>query len=203
MRRAMERFLLLQTMGTCLMLTLSGSAFAATEVKGAPDELRRFLHPEARTVTIRGRAEVTAYSDLAKVTLVVATKEKTLTAALEANSQLRNSLAEGFIVGGIAQDRIKNTEFSSSPQYGLFGRKPKQFEVINRLEVTVDSEDQLTQLTQAADRHEAASIGSIEFEHSAKKALQQQVRNAALDDAVAQGTAYADKLALELQAVSF
>ncbi len=75
--------------------------------------------------------------------------------------------------------------------------------MINRLEVTVDSEDQLTQLTQAADRHEAASIGSIEFEHSAKKALQQQVRNAALDDAVAQGTAYADKLALELQAVSF
>lgn len=186
-----------------ILLLLSGSLSAAPELKGTPDELKAFLHPEEKTVVIRGTAEETAYSDLAHVTLVVSTKEKTMTSALKKNSELRATLVENFIRSGIPPNRISNTQFSSSPQYGLFGRKPKEYEVVNRLKVTVDDEDQLTLLAQAADQHEETSIGGIEFEHSVKKETEQKLREAALEDAIATGSAYASKLGLILRPISF
>ena len=188
---------------TTLLFVSSSSVIAAPEMKGTPDELRAFLHPESKTVMIRGDAEEIAFSDLAHVTIIVTTKEQTMTEALQQNSELRAGFVERFVRSGISPDRINNAQFSSSPQYGWFGRKPKEYEVVNRLKVTVDGEDQLKLLSETADQYEEASVGGIEFEHSEKEAFEEKVKEAALDDAITSSSKYATKLGLELTPVSF
>jgi len=36
---------------------------SATELKGSPEELKRFLHPNQNIVTLRGEGKETAFSD--------------------------------------------------------------------------------------------------------------------------------------------
>ncbi len=178
-------------------------ATAAPELKGTPEELKQFLHPDERTVTIRGFAEETAYSDLAHVNVIVTVTKDKLATALQGNAQLRARLINEFLAGGIAEERINNTQFSSSPQYGIFGKKPNRYEIVNRLKVTVDSEAQMTLLASAADLNDEVAVGNIDFEHSDRKGAMDRVRKAALDDAMASAEAYAAKLGLKLQPVSF
>lgn len=188
-------------MGVCLVA--STTTFASPELKGTPDELKHYLHPDQRTVVVQGVASETAYSDLAHVTLIVTTKEKTLTEALTANADLRAGLTDEFIRNGISPDKINNAQFSSSPQYGWFGKKPSQYEVINRLKVTVSDEGQLTLLARAADRSESVILGVIEFEHSAKKEYEERVRTLALENAIGKSASYAQRLELHLVPVAF
>ena len=184
-------------------LGLGQAATAEPELKGTPNQLKAFLHPEARTVVIRGHAKETAYSDLAHVSLIVSTTEKTLTESLQANSELRTQLVQSFIQSGIPADRINNAQFSSSPQYGFFGRKPKEYEVVNRLKVTVDGEAQMTRLAKAADQFEAVSIGNMEFEHSLEQETKEKIKSAALENAIQTGRTYAKKLGITMTPVSF
>jgi len=135
-----------------LILAIGWTAVsAAPELKGAPEELKQFLHAEPKTVTIRGFAEETAYSDLAHANVIVTVTKDQLADAMQGNAELRGRLINEFLAGGIAEERINNTQFSSSPQYGLFGKKPNRDEVVNRLKVTVGSEAQMTLLARAAD----------------------------------------------------
>jgi len=54
-----------------LVLLAAGlDCYAAPELKGTPDELRRFLHPSDYIVSISGNAQETAFSDKAIVSLV-------------------------------------------------------------------------------------------------------------------------------------
>lgn len=179
------------------------TSYAAPELKGTPDELQKYLQPAVKTISISGVAKETAYSDQAHVTLVVTTKEKTLTEALEKNSRIRKLLSASFVNAGIPQDKINNSQFSSSPQYGWFGKKPSEYEVVNRLKVTIESESQLTLLSKVADQEDEVVVGTIEFEHSKKKAFEKKARDAALDEAIAKSAGYADKLGLKLVPVAF
>ena len=77
----------------CLGLLTAPPILAAPELKGTPDELRNFLEPPKQTVSLYGKSTVTAYTDIAAITLVVTTQDKSLSKSLEQNQQLRSSLA--------------------------------------------------------------------------------------------------------------
>ena len=60
------------------LLLFSPAVIAAPEIKGNPDELRGFLHPNASIVSLSARAEEKAYTDKAIVSVVVTTEDELL-----------------------------------------------------------------------------------------------------------------------------
>jgi len=181
----------------------SHSSLAQAQLSGTPDELREFLHPRPNTVNINGEGELTAYKDTAKVSLMVTSDERSLSVAMESNQALRLELIQEFVAAGISTDAINNSKFSSSPQFGLFGRNPNSFEVTARMEIEISSEEHLQLLAAAADKHDEVNFESTAFEHSAEDAFEDQVREMALQDVMAQKAYYESSLGLQLKAVNF
>ncbi|MEM7097566.1 MAG: SIMPL domain-containing protein [Pseudomonadota bacterium] len=178
-------------------------AMAEPELSGSPNELKTYLDKDSHTIDIFGYAEETAYSDTAHITLAVVTKAKTLTQALESNARLRQQMAKDLVAQGISADRINNSQFSTSPQYGLFGRKPSQYEVANRLKVTALSEIELTTVSRLTDSIEEVTLANIQFEHSRKEAVVTQVRINALTNAIEKANRYAEAVGLKVKPVWF
>ncbi len=185
------------------LLFTSQLSLAQAQLSGTPDELREFLYPRPNTVNINGEGELTAYKDVAKVSLMVTTEARSLSAAMEINQALRGRLVDEFVTAGISSEDINNSKFSSSPQFGLFGKNPNSYEVSARMEVTVTSEEHLQLLARAADTHDEVEFEQTEFEHSLEEQFEVQVREAALADVMAQKAYYETTLGLELRAVNF
>ena len=185
------------------LASFSQVGLAQAQLSGTPDELREFLYPRPNTVNINGEGELTAYKDVAKISLMVTTEERTLSRAMEVNQALRLELIRQFVAAGVPQEDINNSKFSSSPQFGFFGRSPNSFEVSARMEVQVNSEEHLQLLAAAADEHDEVEFESTEFEHSDEDAFEDQVREIALNDVMAQKAYYESSLGLQLKAVNF
>ena len=186
-----------------LSLFAMASLNAQPQLSGTPDELREFLMPRPNLVNISGEGELTAFKDVAKVSLLVTTEERTLAVAMTTNQRLRQELIAGFIAAGIPETAINNSRFSSSPQFGIFGRTPNSFEVAARMEVKVGSETHLQLLAAAADNHTEVKFESTEFEHSLEDDFEKQVRELALQDVMEQKAYYESNLGMQLKAVNF
>ena len=111
---------------------------------------------------------------------MVTSDERSLRQAMEANQALRLELIQEFVAAGFPADDINNSKFSSSPQFGLFGRNPNSFEVSARIEIQVSSEEHLQLLAAAADEHDEVEFESTALEHSEKNSFEDQVREMAL-----------------------
>ena len=179
------------------------AAYAEPELSGTPNELQRYLDRNDQLIAIYGYAEETAYSDTAHITLAVVTKEKTLSQALQANANLRQTLVDDLVQAGIAREDINNAQFSTSPQYGWFGKTPSQFEVANRVKVTARSEQELNIVSKSADERDEITVSSIEFEHSQREQVRLQVTLDALANAKAKAAAYGEAVGLSLQPITF
>lgn len=193
----------LQTLAILAGLLVVYPATAQPQLSGTPDELRGFLFPRPNTINISGDADLTAYKDVARVSLLVTTEARDLNQAMAENQQLRAEMIEQFTDAGIPAEEINNSKFSSSPQYGIFGRNPNSFEVSARLDVSVSSESHLQILAAAADDNDAVEFESIAFEHSEEESFERQVRDLALEDVMEQKAFYESTLNLELKAVNF
>ncbi len=199
----MTRFSRIIAISAAGLLLNSPLVHAQAQLSGTPEELREFLHPRPNTVNINGEGELTAYKDVAKVSLMVSTEARSLSAAMAANQSLRNKIIGEFVAAGIDIEDINNSKFSSSPQFGLFGKTPNSYEVAARLEVSAKSEEHLQLLAQAADTNAEIEFEQTVFEHSAADEFEDQVREAALNDAMAQKAYYETTLGLKLKAINF
>ena len=193
----------LYTLFSTLGLLAFSCAIQAAELRGSPDELRNYLHPKKPVVTLYAEAEEKAFTDRAVVSLVVTTEEKTLSGSLEKNHQLRQGLIAELVAAGISASEINNAKFSSSPQYGWVGKKPSAYEVVNRVVIKIDSEQQLKAIATQVDAHSEFALSSTVFEHSKEQAFKQAVKEKALDKVLQQKVAYEQKLGLKLVAVHF
>lgn len=193
----MKRLTILTT-----ILAIAGVVHAETELKGSPEELRQFLHPVEHTVTLTGTHEDTAYSDKAVISLVITTEADRLSDSMASNSRLRTTIARSMIDAGVSPDEINTSKFSSSPQFGWFGSKPKSFEVINRMSVGITDEAHLQLIARLTDDNDEIVMAGMEFEHTAKEEFQDDVRKAALDKALAQRTVYEQQLGIKLTPIN-
>jgi uncharacterized protein YggE len=180
---------------------------AELELRGAPADLQKylqkFLQPAGRTVTLTGHARQTVPSDMGHVSIIVRTQAKELAAAMRANAERRTALAQQLTRQGIPDKAIRAEKFSSSPQFGWFGRSPASYEVVNRLIVDVTDDAQLIRVSEAAAQSADTSIGTITFEFAQQAALQETVRHLAFDDAIAKKAFYEQRLGATLRPVTF
>lgn len=184
------------------LATFSAQA-AEPELKGTASELRQFLRTGNREVVLRGYAKQTVQADVGHVTVIVHTQAKDLTQAIVANAQRREAMAQAIQSQGIDAKAIHAQKFSSSPQFSWFGKTPTSFEVTNRLTVDVSDERQLMIVTAAGTNPPDVSIGEIKFEYSKQRELEEQVRRAAFDDALAKKSFYEQRLGATLRPAGF
>jgi len=180
-----------------------GTAHAEPELKGSPEELRQFLHPTENLVTLVGAHEESAYSDKAIFSLVITTEEQRLEDSLEANASLRTAISRSMIDAGIDPDEIHTSKFSTSPQFGWFGDKPKSFEVVNRMSVGISEEAHLQLLARLTDDNDEIVMADMAFEHTAEEEFRRRVRDAALDKALEQQKRYEERLGVKLVPINF
>ncbi|PUA27793.1 MAG: hypothetical protein B0W54_14775 [Cellvibrio sp. 79] len=186
-----------------LLTSIACASHGQTELKGNPDDLRSFLHPKEQVVTILEQAEKTAYSDKAIIHLVVTTEAKTLSESLSLNNTIREKVGSDLIAKGIQRDDIKNAQFTSTPQYGFFGKKPSTYKVVNRISVTIFEESSLRAVAQVADQYEEVDLSKTTFEHTKKEAFEQQVKEDVLKKVIQQKTFYEKSLGVQLQPIGF
>lgn len=187
--------------GICCLAWLA--PIHATEISGSPDELRSFLGPGTRVVTLEETAHETAYTDVAKIDLIVRTEDKTLAGALDENVAVRARVRRQLADAGIAPEDISSAKYSASPQYGWFGRKPSTFDVVNELTVAVDDERLFQRVAEIADSDDLVSFGGVEFEHSESDAYEATVRDKALEAVLENARYFAERLGLEARPVAF
>ena len=179
------------------------SAFAQPELKGSPNELRHFLHPNDKIVTLSAEAEEKAYSDRAIISLVITSEDKQLSTSIANNSAIRESISQQLVSSGLNPDYIKSSKFSTSPQYGWFGKKPDSYKVVNRMAVTITDESQLKTIATVTDSKEEVELSDIAFEHSQKDAFKSRVKQLALEKVMKQKAIYESSLGVKLTPVSF
>lgn len=188
--------------GAICMVWAHGAA-AEPELRGSPSELQRFLRTASHSVTLEGHSKQTVQADVGHVTVVVHTQAKDLTGAIVANGQRRDTLTKALVSQGIDAKAIRTEKFSTSPQFGWFGKTPSSYEVINRINVDVADERQVTIVTSAASASPDLSIGVISFEYSKQSELEEQVRRTAFDDALAKKAFYEQRLGAKLVPTEF
>lgn len=189
--------------GIVLMMLFSFACFAQPEIKGSPEDLKGFLFPKDNRVMIEESAEETAYSDTAIINLVITTEEKQTSLALKKNSDIRTAIVEKLKVIGIPANDIKNAKFSSSPQFGWFGKKPDTYKIVNRISIKIADESHLQKIAEIADSYPEAAIAGTVFEHSKKDAYLQRVKEKALEKVMARKGFYERSLGVKLVPVSF
>jgi uncharacterized protein YggE len=186
----------------CLILIFSGYAYSAPEIKGSPDEVQQYL-TDSKLATIAGRAREKAYSDKAIISLIVTTEDPKLAVSIDRNTELRTKISKTLAEEGIKPDNIKTSKFSTSPQYGWFGKKPDSYKVINRMAITVFNENQVRQIAQISDENKEIEFGRTVFEHSEKEAFKAKLKKQALEDAMRQKQYYESTLGVKLTPVNF
>lgn len=186
-----------------ILLVLPRLVNSQPELSGDPHDLRDFLRQVDNVVSISGEAELKAYSDKAIISLLVTTKAKKLAQAITDNAALRVSVFEQLTKLGIAAQNIKNSKFSSAPQYGWFGEKPASFEVNNRMAIQISKELHLSSIAKLTDEHEEIEIADISFEHSQKDEFKQKVLLNALNKVLEEKKIYEQSLNIKLRSIGF
>ncbi len=187
-----------------ILLAMASSGLVAnTELKGKPEDLREFLHPKDRIVSIFATAEEKAYSDKAIISLIISTEDKALSGSLAKNSRLRENISKQLVNAGINQESIKSSKFSTSPQYGWFGKKPTSYKVVNRMAVSITEENQLKEIALVADTQEAVELSDTSFEHTKKDELEDKVKEQALAKVMKQKAFYEKSLGIKLIPIGF
>jgi len=108
-----------------------------------------------------------------------------------------------LVTAGIDQQNIKSSRFSTSPQYGWFGKTPESYNVVNRIAVKALSDEQFEAIARVADNHKHVEFSGAEFKHADASSFKNQVNALALDDAMQKRKFYEDSLGVKLLPIIF
>lgn len=185
-----------------IILGLSPNALAAPELKGSPDELRQFLHPHKKTTTLFAEGEKKTYTDEAVVSLTFTTENKLLEQSLSTNSKLRQQVTQQLTQAGVNAKDINSAKFSSSPEYGWFGKKPDSYKVVNRMAVTITNEKHLQLLAKIADNHKDIQLTGTEFNNTKEDEDKRKAKSNALEKIMKQKDIYEKALNITLTPIN-
>jgi uncharacterized protein len=186
-----------------IVMSLSASVLAEPNLTGTATELSNYLANIPQTVAVTGKAEIKVPADRAVIQLKVTTDEKSLQGAMKKNQTIRSDIKASLVAGGIAEDRIKGSRFSSTPRTGLWSEKVKSYKVENGITVSVASEDEFQLVAGELDKHPELSYQGMSFERSDKTQLKQQAIAQACEAAMAKKQLFEDKLGVKLTTVGF
>jgi uncharacterized protein len=161
--------------------------------------------PPERTVTMSGRAEVSAAPDRAQISAGVVSEAKTAAAALAANAKAMNAVFAELKKAGIAPRDIRTSDLSVAPVYqdaaqkwGPAQRRIAAYRASNRVSVAIGKIDRVGATVDALVGAGANRVDDIEFSVSDAAALLAKARKAAAKDAILRAETYAEAAGVKL-----
>ena len=159
------------------------------------------------STTMSGEGEVSAPPDLAHVSTGVVTRDATAQGALDANNAAMAQVVEEMKRAGIEPRDLQTSSFSVQPQYyhppqGKDGRhEPPRivgYQVSNTLLVRVRDLARLGAILDISVRLGANQLGGISFAVSEPAPYLETARKAAMADAIARASLYAEAAGVRL-----
>lgn len=178
-------------------------ALAEVELKGSPEQLAHYLSSMPKEVVLTGEAKLEILADSGIVTVGIKTEHQRLQQALQDNQTRRNEIVAQLVQFGLAQERIRGTKFSSTPEYGFFGEKPKNYVVENMLKITVESENELQEVARIVDSHRDVFYQGLELKEQEKDAIKKKLLDLALANANVRKKTYEAELGVALIPIGF
>ena len=186
-----------------LSLMITPIALAEPEIKGNPAELVNYLKLQTESVQITADARLEVQAESAIVIISVITEKESLRKALEDNQRLRQEIIQKLNKSGISSNRISGTKFSSTPQYGYWGKKPKSYKVENVFKITVQEEKDLLYIADMVDNYSEVYYRQLIFEHKEKEELKLEALALAFKNLNKKIALYENELGLRLVPKNF
>jgi hypothetical protein len=144
-----------------------------------------------RVIEVTGQGSVSARPDIARVRLGVQTEGETAVNALDANNVRMQDVISATLEAGVAEEDVQTSGLSLQPVYEQTDDNQRQltgYRANNDIEITVRDLDGLGNILDAAVSAGSNTIQSIRFEISDPRTLQEQAREAAMENAIAKAT---------------
>ncbi|NEY89406.1 SIMPL domain-containing protein [Tabrizicola oligotrophica] len=154
------------------------------------------------TITVTGEASIAATPDMATVSLGVTTEGATAAEAMAANSKALAAVIERLQGAGIAETDLQTANLSLNPNWTGYdsGAAPQiaNYMAMNMLNVRVRDLANLGSVLDASIADGANTLNGITFELAAPRPVQDEARRAAMGDATAKATLYAEAAGVTL-----
>ena len=175
------------------------TAYAEPLLEGTPSELTGYLRGIPSMIEVVGKANINANADNAIVTLVVKSEAEKLSAAIKANQNTRMKVTKFLESKGFQTDKITSSKFSSTPEYGFFGDKPKSYKVNNAVLLSINTEQELLYISEAVDNFPEVYLVGTRFEHTEHEEFKSMALKKAIDNALQKKDLYEQTLGANLQ----
>lgn len=139
--------------------------------------------------SVQGTGEATAIPDTAQLNVGVSKTAPSVTAAQDQVNTIINKLTEDLKMLGVADNDIKTTNYSVTPNYDYSGgsQRVNGYNVNADLQVKIKPLNKANQAIDIATRDGATNVGDIQFvlENTKQKQLEEKARKEAIDAAKA------------------
>lgn len=182
---------------------LPALAYADPVIKGTPADLQNYLSSLPKEVTLIGEAKLEIQAESGIINVRIRTEDTKLQAALQKNQQIRSEVTSQLIKSGMARDKITGMKFSSTPEYGFFGKKPNNYVVDNSLNITVENEKQLQDVAEMVDSYKEVFYQGIDLKEPEKEEIRGKLMKIALANARERQKVYEAELGVVLKPIIF
>jgi len=186
-----------------LLFVVPQLCMAEPEIKGTPSELTQYLKELPQTVEMRGEASLELQSDNGIIQISVTTKNSSLEKSLKENQSIRNDIFGQLISGGIKKESIKGSKYSSTPEYGMWSDKPKEYRIDNIVKISIEKEADFQLIGKIVDANKRVQYLGIEFQHEDKESIKRQLTKLVLANLESKVKIYENALKVKLRPKSF
>ncbi len=155
-----------------------------------------------RLFTVEGQAEATAIPDSALISFGVTKDATSVQQAKDEVNKITNQITEDIKKLGVEVKDIKTTNYSVNPQYDYaFGKQQlRGYTISADMQVKLKPIDQANKAIDLATKLGATNVGGVQFvlEDSKQKALENQARKEAIDNAKEKAKSLADAAGIKL-----
>ena len=194
------------------VLTLLLLVLVVSTVVGIQNQIKegRYIGQdiEARnTISVSDTGEIYARPDLALTTFSVVTEKKTVSEALEENSQKMNAVIDFIKNQGIEPKDLKTVGFNIYPRYEWYEKSEIYpygkrvlvgYEVRQSLEVKIRDMEKIGVIIQGATDAGANQVGDLQFTIDKQDELKKQARAEAINKAKTKARELASQLGVRL-----
>lgn len=182
------------------LLAIALIVFVGLKARNAASEFNyigKTLH-DRDTFTVQGEGKVTAKPDLVRISLGVQTDALTVKQAQKTNTERMNAIVTALKTLGVADKDIQTANYSIYPRIDWKDNRQNiiGYTVTQNLDLKVRDLDKVGDVLSKVGELGANQVGGLNFTVDDPKALQDEARDKAIDDAKKKADVLASKLGL-------
>jgi uncharacterized protein YggE len=190
-----------------IILSISGIVDISNKIKQG-----RYIGQESEfknSIVVSETGEIYAKPDLGVISFSVVKEAKTVSDAMNSNTEVMNNVIQAMKDQGVEDKDLKTTNFSIYPRYeyteGTFGKRVLVgYEVFQQLQVKIRQMDKIGTIIEQASSAGINNMGQLQFTIDDEEELKKQARAQAVEKAKTKALELASQLDVKLgKVISF